>query len=79
MNGTSDIEKLTAEVEKLKKKQTVLTRVAWLALGLSVGSLLAQYFFGLIEVPRHDTEPAGAPNSRRASREPVHCVNWTSY
>lgn len=46
MNGTSDIEKLTAEVEKLKKKQTVLTRVAWLALGLSVGSLLAHYFFG---------------------------------
>ena len=46
MNETADIDKLTAEVEKLKKKQTVLTRVAWLAPGLSVGSLLAQYFFG---------------------------------
>ena len=46
MNATSDIEKLTAEIEKLRKKQTVLTRIAWLALGLSVGSLLGQYFFG---------------------------------
>ena len=46
MNDAGNTQQLQRDVEAIKEKLSLLTKLTWLALGLAVGSLLSQYFFG---------------------------------
>lgn len=46
MNTEERLDNIEKELANHRRKMKLLTKIAFLALGLAVGSLLGQYFYG---------------------------------